>query len=530
MPQLADYARPHLHISTADPESTMRWMARETQLAQEDASLRLFAEKLVTGLFPHDYLSEYAAVLNWVRMHIRYSRDPVTIEQVKTPRAALETETGDCMTLDTKIIVRDRGGFYRLKTLGELRFDYPLYDALSYNFDKQEFEFKPITAWVDKGEQPVFEVRLVNGYSAFCTRGHKFFVWENRRNSRSYSVQALGDLWLGDKMAEGSSLLLAKQIPWLNNDSFWHCAQDPLFGAENMAWLAGAYLAEGWHSNHNVSISKQDSVDRLNITRRLEALGVPYAISKRKKSAYVSVHTHPFKEFLKRFGHRALVKHAPFEALSSSRPLVEQMLAGYVWGDTWVPDPNKPRKSHPKHVMMHSTVSNELAEQLKFIYLLLGRPLAGTLERKHGGLGKNPIWRLWEASGKQHPLYRPDSRPRDLTSKGVRFVECVGDHPTCDITIADNHNFVLSNGLLAHNCDDMSVLLGSLLGTLGAKIRYVAGAFTINSDGTPALTHVWCEAWEPNIKGWVVLDPVPGRRVGQMLSKLISAKMIMALE
>ena len=80
------------------------------------------------------------------------------------------------------------------------------------------------------------------------------------------------------------------------------------------------------------------------------------------------------------------------------------------------------------------------------------------------------------------------------------------------------------------DCDDMSVLIGSLLGTLGAKIRYVAGAFTNNSDGTPALTHVWCEAWEPNIKGWVVLDPVPGRRVGQMLGKLISAKMIMALE
>lgn len=94
--QLADYARPFLHLPTPDPESTMQWMARETQLAQQDPNLRLFAEKLVTGVFPHDYLSEYAAVLNWVRTHIRYSRDPVTIEQVKTPQAVLETETGDC--------------------------------------------------------------------------------------------------------------------------------------------------------------------------------------------------------------------------------------------------------------------------------------------------------------------------------------------------------------------------------------------------------------------------------------------------
>lgn len=103
LPQLADYARPHVHLASVDPESTMRWMARETQIAQQDTSLRLFAEKLVVGVFPHDYLSEYAAVLNWVRLHIRYTRDPVTIEQVKTPAAVLETESGDCDDLSTCI-------------------------------------------------------------------------------------------------------------------------------------------------------------------------------------------------------------------------------------------------------------------------------------------------------------------------------------------------------------------------------------------------------------------------------------------
>lgn len=96
MPSLSDYARPHLHVPSPDPEMTLQWMARETQLAQQDPSLRLFAEKLVTGVFPHDYLSEYVAVANWVRTHIRYSRDPITIEQLKTPQAVLETETGDC--------------------------------------------------------------------------------------------------------------------------------------------------------------------------------------------------------------------------------------------------------------------------------------------------------------------------------------------------------------------------------------------------------------------------------------------------
>lgn len=85
-----------MHVSDPNPEMTLQWMARQTQIAQQDASLRLFAETLIRGVFPHDYLSEYAAVNNWVRMHIRYSRDPITIEQVKTPQAVLETETADC--------------------------------------------------------------------------------------------------------------------------------------------------------------------------------------------------------------------------------------------------------------------------------------------------------------------------------------------------------------------------------------------------------------------------------------------------
>jgi hypothetical protein len=96
MPQLAGFARPSLHLPDADPRTTLSWMVREARLGLEDVELRLFAEQLVKKLFPHDYLSEYVAMLQWVRTHIRYVRDPADIEQVKTPRAVLETETGDC--------------------------------------------------------------------------------------------------------------------------------------------------------------------------------------------------------------------------------------------------------------------------------------------------------------------------------------------------------------------------------------------------------------------------------------------------
>lgn len=71
-------------------------MAKLANAAQFDVAIRSLTEGIVKGLFPHDYLSEYVAILCWIRTHIRYVRDPVTIEQVKTPRAVIETEAADC--------------------------------------------------------------------------------------------------------------------------------------------------------------------------------------------------------------------------------------------------------------------------------------------------------------------------------------------------------------------------------------------------------------------------------------------------
>lgn len=96
MLSLAGYTRPTLHTRDADPRTTLQWMVRLTQAGLSDVSIRLLAEEIVKDLWPHDYLSEYAAVLNWVRTHVRYTRDPIIIEQVKTPRAIIETGTGDC--------------------------------------------------------------------------------------------------------------------------------------------------------------------------------------------------------------------------------------------------------------------------------------------------------------------------------------------------------------------------------------------------------------------------------------------------
>lgn len=74
----------------------MEWMVKFIRDGQMDSSLRALAERIVQGIREHDYLSEYAAVLNWIRRNIRYTRDPRTIEQVKRPKTVVETGNGDC--------------------------------------------------------------------------------------------------------------------------------------------------------------------------------------------------------------------------------------------------------------------------------------------------------------------------------------------------------------------------------------------------------------------------------------------------
>lgn len=96
MPSLAGFYRPNQMLPPPSPYETMRKMAQAVVKSQFDTELRLSTERLVQNIFPHDYLSEYAAVLNWIRMNIRYLRDPRAIEQIKSPRAVVETGNGDC--------------------------------------------------------------------------------------------------------------------------------------------------------------------------------------------------------------------------------------------------------------------------------------------------------------------------------------------------------------------------------------------------------------------------------------------------
>lgn len=79
---------------------------------------------------------------------------------------------------------------------------------------------------------------------------------------------------------------------------------------------------------------------------------------------------------------------------------------------------------------------------------------------RHGGVGKHPIWRLYENNNSR--FNKPTLH--DLSHVSIKSVEPCGEEPVYDITVANTHNFLLADtSVLAHNCEDTSLLLASLL-------------------------------------------------------------------
>lgn len=80
---------------------TIDEMRRLVLAAQTEWPLRRIVERVCRWIRPKDYLSELAALYHFVCWRIRYQRDPVTVELVKTPLATLETGVGDCDDIAT---------------------------------------------------------------------------------------------------------------------------------------------------------------------------------------------------------------------------------------------------------------------------------------------------------------------------------------------------------------------------------------------------------------------------------------------
>ncbi|MGH7596238.1 MAG: transglutaminase-like domain-containing protein [bacterium] len=75
---------------------------------------------LANGIRPKDYRGEIAALFEWVKHNIRYTRDIHRVELLHTPRRMLELRAGDCddMTILLATMLKSIGHPVRLVLVG----------------------------------------------------------------------------------------------------------------------------------------------------------------------------------------------------------------------------------------------------------------------------------------------------------------------------------------------------------------------------------------------------------------------------
>jgi hypothetical protein len=120
-------------------------------------------------------------------------------------------------------------------------------------------------------------------------------------------------------------------------------------------------------------------------------------------------------------------------------------------------------------------------------------------------------------------------RPKDYTSEILAICRWWGNHSryTRDplhIEMIRSPDRLLADALagrLAADCDDTALAIATSCMIIGAKAQFVTVGFKPRLPGQPKIhTHVFCRAQDPKSKVWWVLDPVAGRKTGDMLRRV----------
>lgn len=437
--------------------------------------IRDLALEIVSGTAQHGEAAEnqqLAAIFKWVKANVEYRQDPRDYDQYMAAGRTIAAGGSDCFTLDTKVIVRSKlTGCYELCSLGELRSTWSAYDALSYDFDRTEWTFKPITQWVSKGVKEVLDVHLSNGPHFRCTPDHQIWFWDGQNNTKRIEQRAIGEV-IDETRDYYRRAVVARRIPALGVSDF----------SESLAYLTGIYAAEGYHdskkTSHGVCIAQDRGDIREKIEHHLSSIGVVYSPSKRLTHAYYRLSAKdPTARLLHAQGGNSFDMTFGPDALGCSEEALKTIIEAHADGDAYIPKEGSRWASKVKAI--HATSSVELSEELQLVSMILGEAWYCQKQVHHGGAGTKPIYRFHRWLDDTQPGRRVIQSASGLGYSHLQDVTPAGEDEVCCISVADTHNFVLSNGLVVHNCDDHTILINSLATSIG----FMCGAKIVSPDG-----------------------------------------------
>lgn len=377
-------------------------------------------------------------------------------------------ESGDCVAYYEEIYTKEG-----IKKVGDLKVGDIV---LSYDLEAKRYVYKPIIKIWEKGLLPGVRVGIKNGQSIDITHNHPMWTRTNQQGISHYEKRYFKDIDLSRWWKR--RLPIAKKLPYNIKDIEWL--------TEDLCFVIGHYLAEGWAEGHHVCSSGYDMPE--HIFPILKKHDIPYSEYKNNSGVpCIRFLKSKFKTFLERLKENSFDIHLPEEMFHLPGNKLRAILDGFWLGDGH--NSNYPQKSgHTSNKQkVYSTSSKQWAEDIQRIGLQLGTSFYVWKQEHHQGLGNKPIYRI---SHNTNSHYYKDHGYEGLSEIGIarKNIKEIGMVKMRDFEVADTHTFIFKNGLVCHQCEDFALTKAQELLNKG----YPASALHIEVGlVSPTSAHAW---------------------------------------
>lgn len=351
---------------------------------------------------------------------IFYKSEPIGEENWLTYPVLLSMGAGDCLPLST-LVMRDDFEFV------------PMASLVPGTRIMGQGGWTTVTDAVVTGEKTILAIELGNGGVLRASPEHRLF----RADGTEVRAE---DVKVGELLLTSSEFIQPSgtYAPFIEGPGKGIAPND-------LAWLLGIYVADGWHEQYRFAISGRDGKPKEEQKRKVKGILDAVGIGTRWHERYLAVNDPGLTRLFAPCGGHAPEKRLP--TLAMSKEQVIATLSG-LQADSYTTS---------KGTTIYGTTSPTLALQIRVLHRMLGQSVHIKRWDDHGGLGTHPIYRIGVRT-------KDDVRQRSAKVISVREMS---DELCGDITTDQGRFWLPESDLIVHNCEDLACARVSKLWQLG---------------------------------------------------------------
>lgn len=371
-------------------------------------------------------------VCDRVTYHHDLNSKGLLVENWKLPIQTFYERKGDCIAEYEEIWMSD-GTTKKVKDLiiGDV--------ILSYDFNTKKFVKKKILNVCNKDKLKINRVHFRNGNTIDVTENQPMWSRINNKGDSIYNKTLLSNINL--ESWYGRMVPTVRELPYEEKDIAWL--------NEDLCFVIGHFFSEGWVDKSGKVGTCGYDVNEY-IIPILEKNNIPFTEGKNGSGVpTINFLKSDFKEYLKKLKVNSFYFTIPSELKNLPKYKLQKILDGHFLGDGHY------RLGRNYELKQYSTSADTLKDYLCEISLKLKKPLYSYYQINHQGAGKRPIWRLDDNPNSD---FRKDKGYDNIGEVSISYVEPLEEVQTYDFEVEDTHTFIFKNGIIGHNCEDVTNL------------------------------------------------------------------------